>query len=383
NPHRRSDPAAVGRACLKCHPPADCGERGRLPAAVRDDCAGCHMPPRVWMNVHFHTEDDQYVPPIRRHDHRIAVHPDARQAVLLAWHRKQPGPESRLQAERLQAALVKHWLAEAAKREGEYRFLAAIGAYREALRLDTAPAIRDKLRQAVATQARLDADLVAALHQMEQRRYAEAAETLRRALRVKPDWAVAHGKLGTLYAIAGQHDRAAEHLRAVARYDPDDPYGYSMLGWLAYLGDRPEEAVEAYRKADEIEPYDAKINYHMGLALMKLARWPEAAACFRKAAAVDPNHAGAYQGLGTALGRQGRTDEAVRCARRAARLTRFQNPDVLITLAEAYAGAGRTADADRTASQALDAARAGNPELVPQIRQRLREVQSRSNRTAE
>ena len=57
------------------------------------------------------------------------------------------------------------------------------------------------------------------LHQIDERRYAEASETLTRMLAVKPDLATAHGKLGTLYAIAGQSELAAKHLADRYRED--------------------------------------------------------------------------------------------------------------------------------------------------------------------
>jgi tetratricopeptide (TPR) repeat protein len=382
NPHRPTDTAAVGRACLKCHQPAACGERPRLPDAVRDRCVECHMPQRVWMNVHFHTEDDQYVPPIRRHEHRIAVYPTARQEVLLAWYRTRSDPASRQEAARLTKTLVDFWLGEAERLRGEYRFLAAIGAVREALRLDPAPATRARLREAVATQAHLDADLVEALHLADERRFPEAIATLKRILTVKPDLALAHGKLGTLYAAAGRPDLAFPQLQAVAEDDPDDAYGYTMRGWLAYLQDRAEDAVEAYRRADAIEPFNTEIQYHWGLALVNLGRLPEAADCFRRALTIEPKHAGASQGLSHALRAQGHADEALHFARRADRLSGGRNADVLLSLADAYADAGRLADADDTAARALDAARTGNPELVPSVRDRLEEIRERRTEEA-
>ncbi len=380
NPHRPTDPATVQRACLKCHPPAHCTEQDRLPVAVRGHCVGCHMPARVWMNVHFHTEDDQYVPPIRRHEHRIAVDPIAKQEELRAWYQQQSDAPSRREADRLTRLLVDHWLAEADRRRGQHRFLAAIGALREALRLDPAPATRDRLRQCVAIQAGIDADLVAALHQMEERHFGEAVETLNRILSVKPDLAVAHGKLGTAYEILGQHERAVEHLQAVARCDPDDPYGYMMLGWLAYLQGRAEDAVAAYRRADEIEPYSAQIHYHLGLALLKLGRLPEALPCLRRLLVIDPNHAGGCQALSQALRQSGQRPEALRFARRAARLSQYQNPDILLTLAEAYADTGRFREAADSAAQALAAAKTKNPNLVAPIRDRLEEFRFRAGR---
>src|SRR5262249_6928805 len=81
--------------------------------------------------------------------------------------------------------------------------------------------------------------------------------------------------------------------------------------------------------------------------------------------------AGSCQGLGHSLRRQGRPAEALPYARRAARLTEFQNADVLVSLADAYADAGRPAEARDAAAKALEAARQRAPQLVPQIHRRL------------
>jgi tetratricopeptide (TPR) repeat protein len=386
NPHRPPGPghsALAQRSCLKCHQAADCGEQPHLPAAVRSNCVGCHMPQRVWMNVHFHTADDGFVPPIRRYQHRIAVDTTARQEVLLAHYRQQSGAASRREADRLTRALVTHWLAEADRYRRQYRFLAVIGALREALRLEDAPATRAQLRQAVAFQAKLDADLVLALHQVDQKQFPQAIETLQRILTVKPDHALAHGKLGSCYAVTGRKDLAVEHLQAVALHDPDLPYGYEMLGWLAYLGNRSEEAVDFYRRANAIEPLNAQINHRWGLALVKLARWEEAGDCFRRVLTIDPRHAGGCQGQSIVLRQQGRPEEAERFARRAAQLTGFQNADILLTLAESYAEAGRFGDAADTAAKALGAAKKNDPKMVPTIRDRLEEFQAKKGEESE
>jgi tetratricopeptide (TPR) repeat protein len=94
--------------------------------------------------------------------------------------------------------------------------------------------------------------------------------------------------------------------------------------------------------------------------------------------AVDPNHAGGCQGLGDALRRQGRAVEGVRLARRAAKLTDYQNADVLLSLAEAYADAGRFGDADAAAAKALDAAKTGEPNQADLIRARREDFRARA-----
>jgi tetratricopeptide (TPR) repeat protein len=233
------------------------------------------------------------------------------------------------------------------------------------------------LRDAIAVQLKLDDDLTLAFREGDGPHPEVAIDGLDRILAVKPDWAAAHSKLGALHARAGRLDRAIPHLEAVSTYDPDDATGLALLGWLAYLGDRPDEAAAYYQRAERIEPFDAKINYHWGLALLKLRTWADAEGRFRKALEVDPNHAGALQGLAHALRQQGRPADAVRPAWRAAKLTAFREPDVLVTLADAYADAGRAPEAAAAATKALEVADAGPSRLAFDVRQRLEQLRAR------
>src|SRR5947199_5681309 len=115
DPHRLT---SAPNACSKCHTAGSCTDRPRLPEAVRGDCVGCHMPTRIRMHFHHYTTaDDRYVPLATRSDHRIGVYPEAKQAVLLAWHRTQADPRSRAEAERLAAQLTAYWVEEARRRQ--------------------------------------------------------------------------------------------------------------------------------------------------------------------------------------------------------------------------------------------------------------------------
>ncbi len=381
NPHKATaiHNRGTGRsACLECHQVADCRERERLPAAVQDNCVGCHMPKGNKIQVSFDTATIPYYAPVAKWEHRIAVHPLARDEVLLAWYQTQSDAHSLELATTLSSSLTEHWLNLAEQCRREYRFLAAIEAYRQSLRLTSTSATQEKLNEVVAIQTALDADMTKALHQIQEGRFDEALDVVKRILAVKPTHAKAHGSLGTLYALKGLNELAAEHWQLVAQYDPDDPYGESMLGWQAYLQGRSEEAMEAYRRAEAIEPYDAKINYHTGLALMKLERWPEVIARFRKLLAIDPNHVEGNLGLNRALRVQGQSAEALPFAVRAADLSRDENLDVLLALAETYAEVGRFKDAEGIANKMLKVAVIRNPSLLPEIRRRLVEWRGRS-----
>lgn len=383
NPHRPKEGTSSGKtACFKCHKQADCTEQPRIPVAVQGDCVGCHMPPANKIQVNFRTEHDEYLPPVKRWEHRIGIYPVAQQQVLLAWYRTQSDDHSREEAARLTQDLTKFWLAEMEKCRREFRFLAAIEACRQALQLDPSPGTRDQLKELLAIQSQLDADWQDALHEFQDGRIQEAIEKLENIVRVKPDLAKAQGKLGTAYAQAGQQELAIRHLQLGIEGDPDDPYNFAMIGWLAFLKGQYAEALEHFRQAEEVEPYNAKINYQIGITLVKLERWSDAEKRLRRLLIIDPNHGPGCQALSHALRRQGQAAEAVHFAERAARLTEFKNVDVLVTLADSYADAGRFSEAVATASRAIDAAAKGDPQVLSKLLVHREEIRARGKRIA-
>jgi tetratricopeptide (TPR) repeat protein len=380
NPHHPEEHATPGRqkTCLKCHQAESCTDRPNLPTEVRDECIGCHMPLVNKVQVHFRTATDAYVPPATRYEHRIGIYPLQRRELLLQWRRTKDDPESREQARKLEQELVRDWIAQGDELRAAYRFLPSMDAFRQAQRIHPTPAAKEKLAGVIALQSNIDSNWFQATQEIHEKKFAAAAVTLEGILAVKPDLPLVHGKLGSVYASLGQKEKAREHLEAVSRIDPDEPYGESMLGWLAYLDGRHGEALEHYRRAEEMEPRNVKVKQNKGLAHLGLGQWEEAAAAFMKVLALDPKHSGAYQGLSHSLRGKGQHAEAVKNALRAAELTRFANVDILLSLADAYADAGRLPDAQQTASRALAAAKGGNPQLVAQVMARIEEFGRRS-----
>jgi tetratricopeptide (TPR) repeat protein len=274
--------------------------------------------------VRFHTTADEYVPVAARADHRIAVYPEAKQTVLLAWLRTQSDAHSRAEAERLAAQVAGHWLSEADRRRGAARLVGTIGALREALKADPAPTTRKLLQDAIARMADFDR-LVTATNSRDQRPPGETIRLMNKILAIKPDYAPAYGELGTMYALLGDQAAAHAHLRAGVEHDPEDSYCVSTLAALAYREDRWEESAALFAQADAIEPYDANIQHGWGLALLKLDLWSEAATHFRRALTINPRHADASAGLSAALRAQGQVEESALHARRAARWTAAKN----------------------------------------------------------
>jgi tetratricopeptide (TPR) repeat protein len=278
--------------------------------------------------------------------------------------------DSRAEAARLAAQAAAHWLNEADRRRGAARLLGTIGALREALKVDPSSITGKLLQDAIARLSDFDR-LVTASNSHEQRAPGETIRLMNKILEIKPDYAPAHGELGTMYALMGDQAAAHAQLRTGAEHDPEDSYCVSTLAALMYREERWEDAASLFAKADAIEPYDASIQNGWGLALLKLERWDDAAVHFRRALTIDPRHSDGSAGLSEVLRLQGQIPEAVLHARRAVRWTDGKNAKFLVTLADAYTAAKRPADAHKTLEQALTAAETTNPGLVPTIRGRL------------
>jgi tetratricopeptide (TPR) repeat protein len=303
NPHRPQQPAAIQQACLKCHKPESCLEAPRLPQAVRGSCVACHMPPRIWMNVRYETTDDQFLPVLTRHDHRIAIHPEASQEVLLAWRKTQGDAASREEAKRLSSDLTRHWLKEADQRQQCFNLLGTIGALREAIKIDSSGSTRERLQKAIARLAEFERLLMLG-NTIDKGRPTEMIEVMSKILAIKPDYAPSRGDLGMSYLHLGNIPEAVNQWTIAAQNDPEDTFSRTHLAALAFGEDRWVEAASMFETAAEIDPYNAEIQQNWGMAMMKQNRWSDAESHFRLALTIDPNHPGSKDSLQEAVQRQ-------------------------------------------------------------------------------
>ncbi len=295
DPHHNELPSrSQAHSCRQCHEPHDCGEQAALPAELRDRCTDCHMARRLKINVKFDMGDDNFVPATSRSRHRIAVDPVARDEVLLKWHRSSTagsaldGSALSEDAAALQQRLRDHWMAEAETHRQEQRYLAAIGDVREAIAVEDSPELRESLAELVAIQSALYDDWAHALHLISENRMNDAVGVLQEILKVRPNDAEAHLKLGTIFAMSGRRADATEHLLSAARLDPNSAGGFGVLGRQAWVSGQFAEALDYWTRAAEIEPFLAQIQFDLGQVLLKLNRPDEALPHLERAAAIDP-----------------------------------------------------------------------------------------------
>lgn len=133
---------------------------------------------------------------------------------------------------------------------------------------------------------------------------AEAVLAFQEAVRLDPDLAEAHFRLGLGYESLGKSEEAeAQYKKAIAAYkkhfedNPDDAEAHYQLGQtFANLG-QYSDAIREYREATKLKEDDADIYYDLGVAHTKLAQYDAAAAAFKKSLEIDPDFYRAQDGL--------------------------------------------------------------------------------------
>lgn len=196
----------------------------------------------------------------------------------------------------------------------------------------------------------------------------EAISYYRRALQFDPKSADA--RIGLGLALADKHEFAeAEALFKVVIDSKKQAKAFDGLGYVLILQNKTEEGKSKFKEAAKLDPKYALAHLHLAMCLIKQSEVQEAIAEYHKTLALDGTMPLALNNLAWILAsnpeaqvRNG--NEAVDLAERACKLTNYQQPFFMGTLAAAYAEAGRFPDAIRTAEAACVAAKKFNLQFV-------------------
>ncbi len=130
----------------------------------------------------------------------------------------------------------------------QYRYLGAVAALREVVRIKDSAEARNRLREAFSFRLiwtnSLPTHSVKYLRTNRLRQWQPTC-ALWRSSRTMPN---AHGRLGTEYARVGNRAKAIEHWTVVAQHDPNDAYGLGMLACRRFLERREADALELYKQ---------------------------------------------------------------------------------------------------------------------------------------
>jgi spermidine synthase len=232
------------------------------------------------------------------------------------------------------------------------------------------------LAQVLAAKAALSATLAANLA------LPERIARLREIAKGPPPYGPAQDELAWQLRLLGRgllaEGDAAQAQRAFelsSLLSPLDWRARVELAWaLRRRGDR-EAAISCLQEALRLAPHAPPAHYELASVLLESGRAAEAVPHLRAAASARPSWAEPRNDLAwllvtdPAAGDEGHR-EGLALAQSAAALTGSRDPEILDTLAVAYAANGRTDAAREVAEQALALARAEHPALVSTLEAR-------------
>lgn len=256
----------------------------------------------------------------------------------------------------------------------------------------------------------VDGHVTAAVILIEKGLHAQAAEHLHKAIQLDPKCWYAYANLGVVAQREGTLDEAAAHFETAVKLKPDHFESQANLGKIFLERGLPDRAQEHFRAAAKIAPQDAASHVSLGGYLLQRGLFEDAAAQFETCLASHPRFIDARLMLGRALAAQGKYAEAlghfgracemepgnlqavndaawllatcpqnetrnggqaVQLAEAACRLSGYQDPVLMNTLAAAYAEIGKWPEAVATASKAWELAKPRDAVLAQEISQLL------------
>jgi len=213
--------------------------------------------------------------------------------------------------------------------------------------------------------------------------YVDAETLWRTTLARNPGSWMAHNGLGMLLVQKGEVDEAIVQFQQAIRTGADNPEARDNLGNALFQKGRRDQAIIQYRWAVESDPGSALAHSNLGNALLYQGQVGQAMVHYRAAVKLEPDNGFFLNNLAWLLAaspqpsfRNGQ--EAVQLAERACQLTGYQQPQLISTLAAAYAQAGRFDDAVAAGQKARDLALAlGQQMLAHQDEQLLQLFKAR------
>jgi superkiller protein 3 len=131
------------------------------------------------------------------------------------------------------------------------------------------------------------------------------------ALHVNPQSALAHSKLGTVFAQQERYAEAIAHYAQALQLNPHYATVYNNLGLVLFQQGKPAEAMAHYTKALQLKSDFTAAYSHLGFALADQGRVEEAIAQYRQALQLNPEAAEVHYNLGNVLRRQGQLEQAI------------------------------------------------------------------------
>lgn len=187
------------------------------------------------------------------------------------------------------------------------------------------------------------------------RDFAAALTEFQEAVRLDPEFADAHFKLGVCYKETGNWEAAAESLQEAVRLNPSQVEPLFELGEVYRLLDKLTQAIRAYVLACELAPRNFELRYRLATCYHQTGDLNLAVDAYHEAIRLEPRNAYVRSNLGAALAAQGKTYEAIKAYKESLECNEAQ-PIVLVNLATVYLQQERWSTARRALTTAVELA---------------------------
>ncbi len=125
----------------------------------------------------------------------------------------------------------------------------------------------------------------------------KAIEAYKKAIMLKPNFAVAYYNIGSIYAEQNKFDKAIKAYKNSICIHPDYAEAYCNLG-IAYKNiGKFSQAIKAYKKSISIKADVSLTHNNMGVALHDLGKFEESIQFFKKAIEIKQDFATAHHNL--------------------------------------------------------------------------------------
>ncbi len=142
------------------------------------------------------------------------------------------------------------------------------------------------------------------------KKWPEAIDAYKLAIRLDPNYAPAYGGLGDAYLNSGNSEQALVAYKEQVRLAPNDAQAQYDLGYFYNFMGRHGEAFAPLVKATSIDPTFAEAFYGIGYAYLRGADFEKSISFLKSAIRLKPDYAEAYYGLGQAYGKMGKSELA-------------------------------------------------------------------------
>ena len=131
------------------------------------------------------------------------------------------------------------------------------------------------------------------------------------AVKINPDFAEAHYRIGEVLNDQGDFDAAINSYKVAIKLKPDYAEAYIDMGNALNDQGNLEASIDSYKRAIKIKPDYAEAYYNMGLVLYSKGNLDSAIDSYKQALQIKPDNAEAYINMGNALNDQGKLDGAI------------------------------------------------------------------------